>query len=165
MEFAGVTVINVSTGAVTVSVLVPMIGVPVVGVYVAVIVVLPATRPLASPAVLIDASVGTDEDHVTPLVRAVCVPLLRLPVTVYCRVKPAATEVALFTPATVIDVTVAAVTVSVEELLVTVPNIAVIVVLPAATPVATPVPAIVAPAVFDEAHVTLFVRFDVVLLL
>ena len=54
--FAGVTVIEARTGEVTVSVAIPCT-VPDA----AVIVVLPTTKPLASPAALIVATLGTDE--------------------------------------------------------------------------------------------------------
>ena len=64
-----------------------------------------------------------------------------------------------------IDFSVGAVTVSVAALLVIEPDVAVIVAVPAATPVATPAPVIVAPAVFEEVHVTPLVRVPVVLLL
>ncbi len=66
---------------------------------------------------------------------------------------------------TAIDVSVAAVTMSVAELLVIPESDAVIINEPAATPVATPLAAIVAAAVFEDAQVTVEVMFCVVLLL
>jgi hypothetical protein len=68
---AGVTAIDVNTGAVTVSVAEPLI-VPEA----AVIVADPWATPVASPAVLTVAIDVADELHVTPLVNICCVPLL-----------------------------------------------------------------------------------------
>jgi hypothetical protein len=68
---AGVTAIEVSTGAVTVSVTEPVI-VPEL----AVIVADPCATPVASPPLLTVATDVADELHVTVLVRVCCVPLL-----------------------------------------------------------------------------------------
>ena len=67
-------------------------------------------------------------------------------------VFPATMEAAV--GATAIDTSVAAVTVSVAELLVIPDSEAVIIEVPAATPVATPPETMVAAAVFEDAHVT-----------
>ena len=62
---------------------------------------------------------------------------------------------------TAIDCSVAAVTVSVAELLVTDPDVALIVVLPTPAPVARPEALMVATVVADELHVAVLVRFCV----
>ena len=69
-----------------------------------------------------------------------------------------------FAGVTAIDTSVGAVTVSVAEPVME-PDVAWIVVLPAATPVARPVVAIVATALDEEVHVTELVRFCVLPLL
>ena len=78
-------------------------------------------------------------------------------------VFPATMEAAV--GATAIDTSVAAVTVSVAELLVIPDSEAVIIEVPAATPVATPPETMVAAAVFEDVQVAVEVRFWVVLLL
>ncbi len=78
-------------------------------------------------------------------------------------VFPAATEAAV--GVTAMETSVAAVTVRVAELLVIPDSEAVIMEVPAATPVATPPETMVAAAVFEDAQVTVEVMFCVVLLL
>ena len=79
-----------------------------------------------------------------------------------CCVCPAATEAV--TGVTEIDVKIGAVTVSVAEPLI-VPEAALIVAEPWATPLANPALLTVATVVFDEVHVAELVRFCVVPLL
>ena len=85
-------------------------------------------------------------------------PSVKVPVAVNCCVRPLA--IVGFAGVTAIDVTTAAVTVSVVVPL-TLPEVAVIVVDPAASVVARPVVEIVATAMFDEVQVTEPVRFCV----
>jgi hypothetical protein len=77
-----------------------------------------------SPPLLTVATDVADELHVTVLVRVCCVPLLYVPVAVNCLLLPAATDADA--GVTAIDVSTAAVTVSVAEPLI-VPDVAVIV--------------------------------------
>jgi hypothetical protein len=151
--FTGVTAIDTSVAAVTVNVVLPEMA-PLV----ALIVVLPAFSAEASPAALIVAVVVLDDAHVTLAVRF-CVELsLYVPVAVNCCVFPAATDG--FTGVTAMDTSVAAVTVRVvlPEMA---PLVAEMVVLPAFSADAKPALLIVAVVVFDDAHVTLAVRFCV----
>ena len=76
-------------------------------------------------------------------------------------VFPAAMEAAV--GVTAMETSVAAVTVRVAELLVMPDSEAVIIEVPAATPVATPPDAMVAAAVFEDAQVTVEVMFCVLL--
>ncbi len=143
--------------AVTVSVVDPLIEPEV-----AVIVVLPCATLVANPAALIVAALVVPELHVTVAVRF-CVELsLYVPVAVNCSVVPALIEG--LAGVTAIDTKVAAVTVSEVEPLIE-PDVAVIVVLPCATLVANPAALIVATLVVPELHVTVAVKFCVVLLL
>ncbi len=151
--FAGVTAIDTSVAAVTVSVVLPEIA-PLV----AEIVVPPAFNAEAKPAALIVAVVVLDDAHVTLLVMF-CVELsLYVPVAVNCSVPPAATDG--FTGVTAMDTSVAAVTVSVvlPEIA---PLVALMVVPPAFSADAKPAALIVAVVVLDDAHVTLLVMFCV----
>jgi hypothetical protein len=66
---------------------------------------------------------------------------------------------------TAIDTSVGAVTVSVSAGLAMLPSVATILLAPAATPVAKPLPEMVATVPFEEVQVTLFVRFCVLALL
>jgi hypothetical protein len=105
------------------------------------------------------ATDGVSEAHTTSDV-IICVLLsLKVPVALkFCFVPGA---MVLLEGVTVIEVTVAFVTVRVAVVL-TAPSVAVIVVVPAASPFATPVLApIVALLVSDEFHVTRLVRFRV----
>src|SRR5271168_4882370 len=110
--------------------------------------VVPAATPVAVPVPVpvIVAVAGLDDVHTTPVVSARVVPLLYVPVAVYCCVSPAA--MLAVTGVTAIDCNVAAVTVSVT---------------PVAVPV--PVPVIVAVAGLDELHTTPVVNAAVVPLL
>jgi len=77
---------------------------------VAVIVVLPAAIPVASPAALTAATLVWLDDHVTLLVMFRVLPSEYTPVAVYCDVPPITMEV--FVGESVIEVKVAALTVA-----------------------------------------------------
>jgi hypothetical protein len=149
--FAGVTAIDCSVAAVMVSKVEPLIAPDV-----AVIVEVPTPAPLASPEALIVAVVVVPEFHVTVLVRFCVVPSLKAPVAVNCCVAPLAIEG--FAGVTVIDCSVAAVTVSKVEPLMD-DDVAVIVEVPTPAPVARPAALIVAAVVVPDDHVTVLVRF------
>jgi hypothetical protein len=152
--FAGVTAIDCSVAAVTVSKVDPEIDDDV-----AVIVEVPTPAPLASPDALIVAMVLVPDDHVTVEVRFCVVPSLNVPVAVNCWVAPLVIEG--FAGVTAIDCSVAAVTVSTVEPEID-DNVAVIVELPTPAPLARPDGLIVAVVVVPELHVTVPVRFCVV---
>jgi hypothetical protein len=152
-------VTDCNTAAVTVSVTPGLVTLPDA----AVMLVVPAATPVARPLdPLIVAAAGFDDVHTTPVVNGAVVPLLYVPVAVYCCVTPAAMLAVV--GVTAIDCSVAAVTVSVTPALVNPPDAAVMLVVPAATPVAVPVPVpvIVAAAVFDDVHTTPVVSVCVV---
>jgi hypothetical protein len=151
-------VTDCSTAAVTVSVTPGLVTLPDA----AVMLVVPAATPVATPLALIVAVAVLDDVHVTPVVNAAVVPLLYVPVAVYCCVSPAAMLTVV--GVTAIDCSTAAVTVSVTPALVIPPDVAVILVVPAATPSAVPVavPVIVAAAGFDDVHATPVVSVCVV---
>jgi hypothetical protein len=152
--FAGVTAIDCSVAAVTVSKVEPLMDDDV-----AVIVEVPTPAALARPAALIVAVVVVPELHVTVLVRFCVVPSLKVPVAVNCCVAPLAIDG--FAGVTAIDCNVAAVTVSKVEPLID-DDVAVMVEVPTPTPVARPAALIVAVVVVPELHVTVVVRFCVV---
>jgi hypothetical protein len=153
-KVAGVTAMETKVGGVTVRVVEPEMFPEV-----AVIVVAPAATAVASPAVLIVAAAGVLEFHVALEVRFSVVPLLSVPVAVNCRVSPVASEE--LAGVTAMDTKVAAVAVSpVDPWML--PEVAVMVVVPGATAVASPAALIVAAAGVLEAHVTLAVSFCVV---
>jgi hypothetical protein len=81
-----------------------------------------------------------------------------VPTALYCSVVPSAAEA--FAGVTAIESSAAGLTDRVEEL-VTLPEVALIVVVPVATLVAKPAPLIVATLVADELQITVFVRFCV----
>jgi hypothetical protein len=152
--FAGVTAIDCSVAAVTVSKVEPLIAPDV-----ALIVEFPTPAPVARPAALIVAVVVVPELHVTVLVRFCVVPSLNVPVAVNCSVAPLAIDG--FAGVTAIDCSVAAVTVSKVEPLIG-DDVAVIVEVPTPAPVARPAVLIVAVVVVPEFQVTLDVKFCVV---
>jgi hypothetical protein len=121
---------DANIAAVTVSVAEPLI-VPEV----AVIVVVPCVTVVAKPLVLTVATDVAEDVQVAVFVRFCAVPLLYVPVALYCCVLPAATEA--LEGVTEIEVKTAAVTVSVADPLI-LPNVAVIVDVPALTPLAAP---------------------------
>jgi len=151
--FAGVTEIDCSVAAVTVSKVEPLIDDDV-----AVMVEVPTPAPVARPAALIVAVVVVPEDQVTVLVRFCVVPSLNVPVAVNCCVAPLAIDG--FAGVTAIDCSVAAVTVSKVEPLID-DDVAVMVEVPTPAPVARPDALMVAVTVVPDDHVTLDVRFCV----
>ena len=152
--FAGVTAIDCSVAAVTVSTVEPLIDDDV-----AVIVEVPTPAAVARPDALIVAMDVVPEFHVTVLVRFCVVPSLNVPVAVNCCVVPLVIDG--FAGVTAIDCNVAAVTVSAVEPLID-DDVAVIVDVPTPAPVARPAAVIVATDVVPELHVTVPVRFCVV---
>jgi hypothetical protein len=149
--FAGVTAIDCSVAAVTVSKVDPLIEDDV-----AVIVELPTPAPVARPAALIVAVVVVPDDQVTLDVRFCVEPSLNVPVAVNCCVAPLAIDG--FAGVTAIDCSVAAVTVRTVEPLIP-PDVALIVEVPTPAPVARPAALIVAVVVVPDDHVTVLVRF------
>ena len=125
---------------------------------VAVMVVPPVPTPVARPPLAIVATPVFVELHAAVLVRFCVLPSLYVPVATYCCVPPLMIEV--FAGVTAIVANVAAVTVNPVDPLMD-PDVAVIVLLPVATPVARPPLVIVATPVFVELHVTVLVRFCV----
>jgi len=150
LGFAGVTAIDVSAAAATVSVVLPTT-LPEV----AEMVLVPVARVVATPAVSMVATVAVEDAHATVDVRFCVEPSVYVPVAVNGSVRPFATLG--FAGVTAIDVSAAAVTVSVV-LPTTLPEVAEIVVVPTATVVARPPAAMVAVAVLDDAQVTEVVR-------
>jgi len=105
----------------------------------------PTPVTVARPVAAIVAAAAFDDVHATCVVRFCVVLSLKVPTALYCCVCPFATVADVGVIA--IDCNVAAVTVSVTELLVTDPDTALIVVLPTPAPVARPEAEIVATVV------------------
>jgi hypothetical protein len=117
----------------------------------ALIVVLPAVAAIAKPPAVIVATAGEEEFHVAALVRSWLLPSLYDPMAVNCNWLPLAIDG--LEGATAIETSAAVVvTVSVADPL-TVPDTAVIVVVPAPTPVASPPALIVPTLVAEDDHV------------
>jgi hypothetical protein len=154
---AGVTAMDFSVGAVTVSVVEPVIELEV-----AVIVVVPVAIVVASPLPPMVAAPALLEVHLTEPVMFCVVPLLKVPVAVYCTVPPAAIEA--LAGVTAIDCSVAPVIVSRVEPVME-PEVAVMVVVPVARAFANPPVLMVAAVALLELQVTELVRFCVVPLL
>jgi hypothetical protein len=131
---------------VTVKVVLPMIEPKV-----AVIVVVPAETQVATPLALMVANAVLDEFHVTDAVMSCEVPSEYVPVAVKRLVNPAATEE--FGGVIAMEPSVAEVTVN-DALPAMEPEVAVIVAVPAAPPVARPLMLTVATVVFDDFHNT-----------
>ena len=106
--FAGVTAIDTSTGAVTVSVVEPVILLSA-----AVIVEAPVFTAFAKPPAAIVATLGADEPHVAVLVRFCVLPSLYVPVAVNCCVLP--TTIEAFAGVTAMDTSAGGATVRVVE--------------------------------------------------
>ena len=144
--FAGITIIDTSVAAVTVKLAEPLMLPDVQE-----IVVVPrppaVARPAEPRALEIVATLVSDEDHVTLLVRSCLVLSLKMPVAVKCCVVPLAME--YFAGVTVIDTRVAAVTLRVVEPLV-LPEVAMMLVAPGLTEVARPIEEMMATLVSDE---------------
>ena len=118
----------------------------------------PCAMPFAKPALLTVAVAGLEELQVAELVRFWVVPSANVPVAVNCWFEPTGIEGL----AGVIAIEVrAGDTVKVVHRVIE-PEVAVMVLDPAATPVANPVLVMVAAAPFDELHVTELVRLLVV---
>lgn len=113
--FAGVTAIDTSVGAVTVSVATLLVMPPDA----AVIFAVPSVSVAANPEPLIIATPVADEFHVAVLVRLAVLESVYVPVAVNCCVSPLATEA--LAGAMAIDTSVGAVTVNTAALLVTPP--------------------------------------------
>src|SRR6266478_5496450 len=146
--FVGLTLIDCSTAAVTVSTAV----FEVIPLWVALMSLEPMATPVARPVALIVAAAVLEEVQVTELVRFWVVPSLKVPVAVNCCESPLAIEA--LAGAMVIDCSTAAVTVSsVEPLML--PLVAEIVDVPVPTVVAKPVALIVATVAVPDAHTAL----------
>jgi hypothetical protein len=145
---AGVTAIDTSVGAVVVTVRVVE---PLTAPETACIWLVPAVTPVAKPPAVTVATPVVCEVHVTELVKF-CVELSEnVPVAVNCSVLPFTIDG--FAGVTAIDTSVAEVTVSTVDPL-TLPEIAMIVLDPAAFAVAIPPGAIVAVFVFWDCQLT-----------
>jgi hypothetical protein len=127
---------------------------------VAVIDEIPVLAAVANPAALTVATAGFDEAHVTDEVISTVVPSEYLPVTINRCVEPVGTNG--FCGLKVAVNNVGIVTVRVAEAL-TLPKLAVIVVLPWETAFTRPPELIVATADTEEFQLTLFVRSSVLL--
>ena len=149
---AGATVIEVSVAAVTVRTAVLLVMPPEA----AVMLEVPVARPVARPALVMVAVVNTEEFQVAELVRSAVVESVKWPVAVNCWVSPLAMDGVA--GATVIVVSVAAVTVRTAVLLVMPPEAAVMLDEPAPTPVARPALVMVATAVAEEFQVAELLR-------
>jgi len=86
LGLVGVTAIESSAAAVTVNVVDPLIGPSA-----AVIVVVPTSIAVASPALLTVATAVVSDDHVTCAVRSCVVASVNVPIAVNGRVRPRAT--------------------------------------------------------------------------
>ena len=151
LGFAGVTAIDCRAAAVTVNVVDPATFPDV-----AVIAVVPVPTPVATPAAVIVATVGVPDDQVT-LVEIFCVvPSLNIPVATNCWLKPLAREG--FAGVTAMVSRIAELTVRFVEPTVF-PEVAVIVVVPACSALASPAALMVAVVALEEAHVAVVVRF------
>jgi hypothetical protein len=111
--------------------------------------------PRARPAGLIVAMLGAEDFQVTELVRFCVLPSLNVPVAVNCVVAAMAIDELL--EVTAIDSRVGVTVSGIVPL--TVPEVAVIVVLPTATPVARPTVLIVATLEAEDFQVAELVRF------
>jgi hypothetical protein len=149
-DVAGVTAIDTSVAAVAVSV-----ADPVTEPDVAVIVADPCATLVASPVVVMVATAGVLELHCTEPVMFWVVPSLNAPVAVNCCVIPSG-RVGI-AGVTAIETSVAVVTVTVVEPP-TEPAVAVTLVLPTATLLATPCALTVAVLEFALLHVAVAVR-------
>src|SRR6266478_1851567 len=150
---AGVTAMDTSVATVTVSVVEP-VTLPEVAWMVA----LPVPAAVASPAVLLLATVALSEVQVTELVRFCVLVSLNVPVAVNCWVVPLGIEG--LAGVTAMDTSVATVTVSVVEP-VTLPEVAWMVALPVPAAVASPAVLLLATVALSEVQVTELVRFCV----
>jgi hypothetical protein len=153
---AGVTAMETSTACPTFSVAVPLTKPDV-----AVMTAVPTPSPLATPPPAMLATVE-DEVQVTELVRSCALPSLYVPVAVNCWLVPLAIDA--LPGLTDIDTNTGDVTAKLVEPVI-VPEVAVIIVLPGLTLVASPLLLTVAIVVADEVQVAVLVRFCLVPLL
>jgi hypothetical protein len=153
---AGVTAMETSTACPTFSVAVPLTKPDV-----AVMTAVPTPSPLATPPPAMLATVE-DEVQVTELVRSCALPSLYVPVAVNCWLVPLAIDA--LPGLTDIDTNTGDVTAKLVEPVI-VPEVAVIIVLPGLTLVASPPLLTVAIVVADEVQVAVLVRFCLVPLL
>ena len=157
LGLAGVTAIDTSVAAVTVSVSAGDTMAP----RVAVILVVPAVSVLAKPALLMVATAGVPEAQVTADVKSAVLLSWKVPVALNCCGEPAATLG--FTGVTAIDTRGTALTVIANAGEVCPPNAAVMFAFPAATAVTSPALFTVATEGVSESHVACVVTFCVVL--
>lgn len=149
---AGITVIELRVGAITLSVVEPLTAPEA-----AIMVLLPVETDVANPAALIVATVFVAEVQVTELVRFWMLPSLKVPVAVNCCAVPL--TIVGSAGVTAIELSFG-VTVSLVDPF-TDPEVAVIVLFPGATPVTKPLALTVANAVDEEVQVAEFVKFCV----
>jgi len=119
----------------------------------------PVPCATANPAAVTVTILVFEEDQATEVVMFCVLPSVNVPIAVNWSVVPFAIEA--LAALMVIDCSVAAVIVRTIELEAIPFCVAVIVLVPAVAPVTRPAPLIVATDVFDEFHVTEFVRFCV----
>jgi hypothetical protein len=126
---------------------------------VAVIAVVPWAKEAARPPLLTVATALADEVHCAVLVRFCVLPSLYVPVAANCSASP--TAIAAVVGVTEIEASTVGLTLRVAEPLI-VPEAAVIVAVPCAKPVATPLLFTVAIEAAEELHCAVLVRFWVV---
>jgi hypothetical protein len=153
----GATAMETSAGAVTVKEAVLLVMLPEV----AVMFELPTPRPVPTPAALIEATAPLSEFQVTVFVMSAVLLSVYVPVAVKACVRPLAIEA--LAGETAMETRAGAVTVSTAVLLVTPPELAVILELPTPRPVATPFALIEAAAVLLEFQAAELVRSCVLL--
>jgi hypothetical protein len=156
--FAGVTAMDCNVAAVTVSTSAGDVTLP----WVAVMLLVPTLTPVARPPAAIVATAGVADAHVAVAVRFCVLLSVNVPVAVNCCVRPLAIDG--LTGVTAIDFKVAAVTVSTSTGEVTPFKLAVMLLVPTATPVARPPDAplvMVATEVVADVQVTVVVMFCV----
>jgi len=149
LEFAGVTAIDTNVALFTLSE-----AVPVIEPEIALIVADPVPTEVARPEALTVAVPETDDVHVTD-VKSCVLPSSNIPTALNCWVVPSAIETAF--GSTSIDIRCAETTVRVVVSLRD-PTVAVIVVCPAPTVVASPEPFMLATEAEEELHVTPLTR-------
>ena len=117
----------------------------------------PIETAVSKPLTLTVATGAFEEVQVAEMVRFCVLPSVNVPVAVSCSVKPITSEV--LGAVTVIDCSVAAVTVSTSVFEVTPLWVAVMLVEPTPVPVARPLALMVAADAFEEDQATEVVRF------
>src|ERR1035441_5592909 len=127
---------------------------------VALIELVPTNTPLANPPAVMVATPVVADAQVTEAVRSCVLLSLKVPVAVNCRVAPLVMDG--LAGVTAMDCSVAAVTVNTVDPL-TAPEVALIELVPTATPLANPPAVMVATEVVADAQVTEAVRSCVLL--